>query len=611
MLDTILQIGKTLRKSETGLRHHRYINLAPRSDKKTVVTYLVLPVLEDFTFDFENLKETRDEYLIEKFFYLKYKSSDADSLMKYIWGDISYGVDKKGNEQGYYRMENPAISNAFGLSSFVRGIEDAKTFNGTAIEKFRESFSANREHIENILKENSQEKYCYLHFDFQGRHWHQFENEMNEVNKKFLKEFIGEKQNDLIILRKSLYKTLASPERFGGYVPNFAASNTYKTRTFQSLDEVMDLFYAITYSTKPVVRERDIKVIILPKSKYLSPKQIENFFEKTDESESVKQLNVLQENESEKLLEKSHKKKQKRILVAVDINQPDELFKRTLELEVVNSDETEEIQFDFIFSKAGGMTSPDVDMIELSGLKRSHLARLSERIIKIRNQVVDKRKEIFPNFEQGFDIKQSFLNILGDVTKDKKKYQSHLLKVLPQIYAGNYFKDAILLSAFIEKTEYNIRQGKENFNFLKFDYEFLVRLRNETGNRKIGDEEMENEEIKNMFESPSFEAGELLGKLAQPVSWKINSFEKNYVGQLSRRVTDLDNLMDFAGFICEKLTIHEKAYPSLKEKYGKFLEKIKEKPREYDRRYFVVGFFEGYFSKFEATENTGDNENND
>lgn len=603
MLDTILQIGKTLRKSETGLRHHRYINLAPRADKKTVVTYLVLPVREDFTFDFENLKETRDEYLIEKLFYLGYKSADADSSVKYLWGDIAYWFDKKGKEQGSYRIN--ANKNAF-----VRAEKDSDFFKGTVIEKFRNSFANNREQIENILKETSKETTCYVHFDFQGKHWHEYPEELTLLNEKFLKEFVGEKQNDFVVLRKGLYKTLASPEKNLPF-PNFSAANIYKTKIFKSREEVLDLIYAINYSTTPIIREREVKIIILPKSKYLSPKQIENFFEKTDESESVKQFNVLQENKSEKLLEKSHKKKQKKILAVVDINQPDELFKRTLELEVVNSDETEEIQFDFIFSKAGGMTSPDVDMIELSGLKRSHLARLSERIIKIRNQVVDKRKEIFPNFEQGFDIKQSFLNILGDVTKDKKKYQSHLLKILPQIYAGNYFKDAMLLSAFIEKTEYNIRQGKENFNFLKFDYEFLVRLRNETGNRKIGDEEMENEEIKNMFESPSFEAGELLGKLAQPVSWKINSFEKNYVGQLSRRVTDLDNLMDFAGFICEKLTIHEKAYPSLKEKYGKFLEKIKEKPREYDRRYFVVGFFEGYFSKFEATENTGDNENND
>lgn len=118
------------------------------------------------------------------------------------------------------------------------------------------------------------------------------------------------------------------------------------------------------------------------------------------------------------------------------------------------------------------------------------------------------------------DIRRSFLNILGDVTKDKKKYQSHLLKVLPQIYTGTYNRDDLLLPTFIEKAEYNIRNESANYNLLKFDYEFLTRLRGNENN-KIGDEEM-----KNMFESPSFKAGKLLGQLSQPVSWEIKSFEK-------------------------------------------------------------------------------------
>ena len=116
--------------------------------------------------------------------------------------------------------------------------------------------------------------------------------------------------------------------------------------------------------------------------------------------------------------------------------------------------------------------------------------------------------------------------------------------------------------------------------------------------------------MKNMFESPSFKAGKLLGQLSQPVSWKINSFEKNYVGQLSRRISDIDGLMNFAGFICEKLAIHDKAYTKLKEKYGEFMSLVKEIQKDYDRRYCVVGFFEGYFSKFEISENQGE-ENND
>lgn len=579
MLDTILQIGKTLRESKR-LRHHRYIKRAPQVEKtktgsiKTDVVYLSLPVREDFAFDFDNLDTNfHNENIIPDFYYLAYKSSDADSLMKYIWGDISYGVDKKGKEQGYYRMENPAVKNAFGLSSFTRGIEDAKTFNGTNIEKFRDSFAENQERIENLLKEHGQEKYCYLHFDFQGerKHWYQFEDEINAVNKKFLQEFIGEKQNDLIVLRKSLYKTLASPEKNLPF-PNFSASNIYKTRTFQSEDEVLDLIYAINYSTKAIISERDIKIIILPKGENIEAKHIEEFFERRKFQDA--------ENAEEKIIDQNK----------VEM---DALFAPVIDEEVPG----EIVEFDFVFSKAGGMTSPDVDMIELAGIKRSLLAELATRANDIRFEVEKEREKIFGKNDKikSLNIKWSFLNILGDVTKDKKKYQSHLLKVLPRIYSGTYYKDAVLLPAFIEKTEYNIRQEKSDFNLLKFSYEFLIRLRNNNGENAMED----------MKKSSSYTAGKLLGQLAQPVSWEIKSFEKNYVGLLSRRISDKQGLVAFANFINQKLAIHERTYPSLKEKYielASILSVMENK--EYHREYCAFGFFEGYFAKFEKPEKT-------
>lgn len=581
MLDTILQIGKTLRESKR-LRHHRYIKSAPKVEKtktgsiKTDVIYLNLPVREDFTFDFDKLDvDFHNENIISEFYYLAYKSSDADTLVKYIWGDISYGIDKKGKEQGYYRMENPAVKNAFGFSSFTRGIEDAKTFNGTNIERFRESFAENRERIENLLKEYGQEKYCYLHFDFAGekQHWYQFEDELNAVNKKFLQEFIGEKQNDSIVLRKSLYKTLASPEKNLPF-PDFSASNIYKTRIFRTEDEVLDLIYAINYSTRAVITERDIKIIILPKWKgeNIEAAHIEEFFERRNfQDEPLAEEKLTDQNKAG----------------------TDALFAPVVDEDVAG----EIVEFDFVFSKAGGMTAPDVDMIELSAIKRSLLAELAERINEIRQNVEADRENLIGKSDKikSLNIKWSFLNILGDVTKDKKKYQSHLLKVLPQIYSGTYYKDAVLLPAFIEKTEYNIRQEKTDFNLLKFNYEFLVRIRNINGENAM-------EDMKN---SSSYTAGKLLGQLAQPVSWEIKSFEKNYVGLLSRRISDKPGLVAFANFINQKLAIHERTYPSLREKYTELASILSEmENKEYHREYCAFGFFEGYFAKFEKPEKT-------
>ncbi|HKQ06423.1 MAG TPA: hypothetical protein VJ464_14910 [Blastocatellia bacterium] len=593
MLETLLQIGKTLRQSNR-LRHHRYIKRAPLSDKKMSVGYFSLPVREDFRFELDNISTIMDEDFIKhQLFYLAYKSSDADSLMKYIWGDISYGVIKD-KERGYYRMENPEIKNAFGLSSFVRGNEDVKPFAGTAIEKFRASFADHREQIENFLKEQGREKMCFLHFAFQGQreHWYEFEEELDALNRRLLDEFVTN-QKGQIVLRKSLYKTLASPEKNLPF-PNFTPESMYKAKAFGNADEVLDLLYAINYSTRAMLSARDIKIIILPKGENLTADQIEEFFEyKSDEKESSTTKATQQGIAEDKVL---ISEQTTGLYNFFDSLTPNVLFETGANIH----------SFDFIFSKAGGVSSPDVDMIELAGLQKSHLRAVGERIADIRqdveakrNRLIKSRKELGP-----LDVRRSFLNILGDVTTDKKKYQSHLLKVLPQIYADTYARDDLLLPGFVGKNEFNIRNEISNYNLLKFDYEFLTRL------RKGGDKEMET-----MNDSNSYKAGKLLGQLAQPVSWEIKSFEKNYVGLLSRRISDKQSLVAFANFINEKLAIHERAYPSLKQKFIELVRLLSEiSEANYHRDYCAFGFFEGYFGKpdipVKASETTTESQSN-
>jgi hypothetical protein len=580
MLDTLLQIGKTLRESGR-LRHHRYIKAAPKVEKtktgsiKTDVVYLVLPVREDFTFDFDNLEtDFHNENEIENFYYLKYKTSDADSSVKYLWGDILYWLDKDGKEQGSYRIDETK-------NAFERAIRDEKSFRESAIDKFRQSFAKNKSAIEQLLVENATGKQCYLHFNFSGNHWYQFSNEFKNLNEKMLDEFL-EKQKGQLVLRKYIYKTLASPEKDLKF-PNFRKENMYKTRTFKSIEEVLDLFYSIDYSLQDIIRIDKIKINVLPKGENLDAKNIEEFFDNKGLAAHATAVGIVDEN-----------------------NQPDDFFSPFMS--EVSKNFT---QFDVIFSKASGGSSPDVDVIELASLERDLLVELSERIRNIRLNIEAEREKIVGKSDKikPLSIKQSFFNILGDVTKDKKKYQSHLLKALPQIYTGNYYRDNILLPVFIEKTEYNIRQDNENFNFLKFDYEFLVKLRNRIGDKNMENDKTANNEIEDMFSSSSYKAGELLGKMSKPVSREINSFQKNYVGQLSRRIADLDSLMDFTGFICEKLAIHDKLFQNIKDDFNEFINRIKDNPKSYDRRYFAVGFFEGYLGKFEKTANEGETTN--
>jgi hypothetical protein len=595
MLDTLLQIGKTLRNSETGkIKHHRYIKSAPLPDKKTRVIYWSVPVNENFEIQFDQKSELINENQREKLFYLGFKSGEADSLVKYIFGDISYGRDKNGKELGYYRMTNEAIKNAFGLSSFVRGIEDAKFFDGTIIEKFRKSFEQNIDEIESFLEEQAKESLVFLHFDFGGKSWYEFEDELKEINRKLLEDFLG-KQKDFFVLRKYIYKTLISSS---SSLPSFDSANAYKTRAFESQDEVMNLLYSLDYSKKALVSERDIKVIVLPKGAHLEANHIENFFErgKSDEPNATDLLNTANREKTEV---------------------EDDGFSESLFKPILDKVDKSITQYDFIFSKKGGASTPDVDMLELSGIERSFLSQLNERIRQIKqSELLQERAKNYegkkiPKQFVGYSIKRSLENVLGDIKSTKqKKYQNHLFKVLPQIYGGNYFRDDVVIPAFIEKVEFNIRDNSPNYELLKYDLYFLVLIRNKNG-------EMNMKEIEEITSSESYKAGLLLGKMAQPLKFEINSFEKSYVGLLSRRIADKQGLIAFAVFISQKLLLHAPKRGDLREKYLEFTKIVKElKEKDYVKNYCAFGFFESYFSfkkDMEAQQNleTGNSANED
>lgn len=581
MLETLLQIGKTLREAKR-LRHHRYIKKCPISDKKSPIIYLSVLVDQEFNIDLNRLSEIHEEdFIRHKLYYLAFKSADTDSMMKYIFGDIFYGINKKGEETGYYRMSNPEIKNKFAVSSFYRGKEDAQTFNGSIIETFRQSFEINIEAIEKVLKEKGQNQQVFLHFDFQGKHWYEFEDELNAINQKLLADFL-EEQAGKYILRKFLYKTLIFST---SQSPGFNSNNIFKTKAFQNHDEVMDLLYAINYSEEPLINERSIKIIVLPKGNNLEVTEIEEFFER-------KNNRVYYESEAEEKLKK-----------AGENLSTEESLDRLFEPILVNVGENI-TQFDFIFSKKN-VSGPDIDMIELSAIEKSLLSDIGQRAKWIRNKVNLLREKEFFNISnklKPLDIRLSFINILGDVTKDKKKYQNHLLKVLPQIYTGTYYKDDLLLPAFIEKNEYNIRNDKVGFNLLKYDYYYLLYLQNTNGENLM-------EEMKN---SKSYHAGLLLGKMAQPLNGKIASFQKNYVGLLSRRISDKQGLIKLANFINEKLAIHDVVYPNLKQSFIELANLIANiSDKEYHKNYCAFGFFESYFAKLEASnKNKQDDQDN-
>ena len=647
-LDTVLKIGKALRNSGNSLKHFKYVQPCPKDKKGNYPLCLSFKVSDDFSIDFNSVSIVPENQR-DKLYYLTFKTSDNDGLVKYIYGDIYYAVScsvkKNGelepSEGGYYRLPNPNHpKKAYQNSSFVRGIPDFDNiignqaslptlFSDTAnninqLFSIRTQIKDSIKIIEDILRYSSAVRYyfdsniktpfaefmcdteelfnisveynykkaskhnlnllnikelpdnddiinnqklfklsnnqIFIHFDYKGRHWYELKDCFETVSAKMTEEFVEKSKEGGLVLKKTLYKNLCSGDTKNDIqFPNFSINAKNKAKVFTA-EEISSLFYAASYTSKGnSIYKTDIKLIVLPSGDNLTEEDYANFLSKNNET------SIVNSNEYS-----------------------DSLFDF---VELGNKDIT---VFDLILCKKGGMTSPDSDLIEISGIEKSKLRQTNERISDIAHKIYQERKNEI-NTEKNLSplsIEYSFLNILGNPFYDEKtkklkivenpKYQSHLLKVLPQIYLDNYVNDNVLLPAFIQNVESSIRSDDNKFVFLKYDLKFLYKIQNS----KI-DKYME------LTETKSYKLGFKLGQLSKPLNKAIASFQKSYVGMLTRRITTKNDCIKLVNDICQKLTMHEKAY---NDACAEVCNELANLPlSEYDKEYFAFGFFEGYF----------------
>lgn len=651
-LDTVLQIGKVLRSSKNNLKYFKYVEACPKDNKTGEWPICItIPVNPDFSFDWEGVRITPENER-SKLYYLKFKTSDSDGLVKYVFGDIYYEkkaiVKKDGlvesSEGGYYRIEDINRAAAYRASSFYRGLNDygdiissKKDKTQYMMQQFHEELEKNIKYVERILKyipassyffenrngtslndflEDEENLYSisisqnfqktsnanlkkagiltelaqvnetqkrllfdltnlaiFIHFEFpEKQHWYHFVEDMNLLNAKVLSEFVDDTPDGLV-LKKTLYKTLCSGDKKNDIqFPSFRDTNKHKSKNFQN-DSLQDLFYAIDYTSKgKVISGTDIKLIVLPRGEHLTTKDYDDFLEKRDEAKVIagNKVNIK--------------------------NTIDPLF------DFFTDDEKNITSFDLIFCKKGGMSSPDSDLIELSGIEKSKLRQTKERIQRISSEINQDRK-IFLRTEKELNpltIDYSFRCILGNPQTDPKtgkisykpnpKYQSHLLKVIPLIYSDNYSHDGVLLPAFIQNVEFSVRSGDEKFNFLKFDLQFLLKIQN-----------TKNDKFMEITSSESYQVGFMLGGLARNLSQEINSFEKNYVGNLTRRIGNMADFIKLKNEIEQKLIMHDKTKYTYQTSYD-LAQKVKEFNSRYDKEECAFGFMESYFKPFKKNE---------
>ena len=421
----------------------------------------------------------------------------------------------------------------------------------------------------------------FIHFEFSdnGKKISWFQNsEVFDIIKNKLYSEITNMSEEGFVPSKSIYRTLCSgDDKNDIQFPSFNLQKSYKSFAFKNKEIFEDFLYTgsiLDEHFRPLkytnIRKTEIKMFVYPSAfdgESINSKDYDDFFfDKKDEARlNYDPIFSILDNEGAKR------------------------FNR----------------FDFIFAYSGANTTND--LVEISGIEKSMLRIIKSRIETIANEIALERESVLSSVSEfnKLYIEVSFRNILGNtfvdtngkmVVKANAKYKSHLLKVLPLIYTSNYFNDDLLFPTFIQVAEFIVRNIEKkfvwyNYTDLKYHLKFLLKIQN-TNNNKF----ME------ITSSESYKIGFLLGGMAKNLSMEINSFEKNYVGTLTRRVGTLSDFIKLKNEIEQKLIMHDKTKFTYQISYD-LAQNIKEFKSRYDKEECAFGFLECYFKPFPKKEN--------
>ncbi|KAA6351614.1 hypothetical protein EZS27_001042 [termite gut metagenome] len=626
-LDTILRIGAKLRHSENNINYYRYIKKLKLPDigSKTPIIYIEIPVNEDFSFDFKKIKEIPEKER-DALYYLKYKTSDNDtSVAKYLFGDIYYvrksKLDKDSRiietgEFGNYILnkcsanselfngELNSVFDSYNLLKYWNAFNQNKQIMELVLQYApiaRKGFSSNSsnlvelyadylieespEIVSKILKETKTEftsedkitisNYAdfsvFIHFDFRGKQWYDYKDIVRNIADKLKEELVEVQEKNLLVPSKSIFRTLCSGNKKNDIqFPNFRTQNKYKSFSFTD-ESFEDFLYASRIIEKEGAYKlqgtKNVIIFVYPRGLNdddIDVKDYEDFFTGKEEKKLVT-------DEHDFIFPISSNDRETRKFAA----------------------------FDFVFSDCSGKTI--IDLIELSGINESVYRNIQGEISKKNVEITIKKRNEWGKDVHGFKIPRSISNILGEANS-----RNHLLKIIPLIYTRNYYEDDRLLPAMIQKIEFLIRKasskfdGLNQFNNLKYDLEFLMRIQNHTINKNY----------MKIKDSESYQAGLLLGDMAKVfAAWRndcpIKSFEKNYVGNLTRRVITVSDVCKLKTDIEQKLIHHDRMKFYYKQS-DKLSQKLKEIEESYHKEEFAFGFMESYFKSF-STEGSGEN----
>ena len=657
-LDTVLKIGKVLRNSDNSLKHFKYVSTPTNKDEGYPLCIVIpIKKDYTFNFEEMNIvsENERDNLYYLRYKTSDSDSSPVKFVYGDIFYQIDKRFDKngkikEGKESGNYMIfKKNAFENAKDVrESYIKHFIEIKEQNKSKKEQnlllksvinyisggetndystslsqmypiiaFWRAFCENKHTIEKILRfapvyknahniKNIEDKYIkylfenklkdikklirnkqheelsieekdlllnyaehevFIHFRFEDdEQW--YRHSAFKIITQMLNGEISSIQNENIIVpTKSIYRTLCSGnDRNDIQFPNFSFDNSYKSFGFTS-EQFEDFMYANSVLNTPRIwlKGTDINIFVFP-AKYdgdaIDADTYESFFFDKKSESSLFDFDFLNFEEE---------------------------------------GEESSIRFDFVFSNTGGNTT--IDLIEVSGIEKSQLLRIQKKITDAEHKISQIKADSLNWSDVNLSIEKSFVDVLGNpaieqgriVFKNQVKkngklapytpYQSHMLKVLPLIYTETFFNDNVLLRNVIEKIEFSIRNGDEygNFSLLKYDLMLIFEIQNSKTNKYM-----------EITQSESYGIGLLLGSMAKNLSLEINSFEKNYVGNLTRRISTMDDFIRMKNDIEQKLILHDKSKFIFQISY-ELAQKVKEFKSQYDKDECAFGFLESYF----------------
>lgn len=571
MLQTLIQIGKKLREDKNDVAFLPFVEIGNLKEKiknekiiqeRPVVQFFDIYINKDRNWEIKKAEQITNENHPPIFI----KGDNNDRF--YIAGDIN----------GNYFGANVSLEKYF--YSLNEEIERAKELIPDFIYEFRRILQSQILEIEKLIREfnvmpdnKKSVRRLFIQFRFnengQIRYWHQLIDEIEKVGEFILNTNYIKKKNGILLLKKipvSFYS-----EYNLNNLQNLNQENSNKIINIQeSEDSVKNMIIGSRYTNNKISYFGKALIQVLPSGEY-SREVLMRYLDTPLLNQRSGDLKDIQ---------------------GIDLPL----------LNIFTKSNAGINKFDILFLNKGAQTIDvinNISSVELSDIEKIQ-SKWKTAKLEVKNYYEnnikfcinsDKIKEILENEIDRLNPFGASNNLLKGFGKSDDKLIKYHRQVLYKIFRDQYFHDSLILNGLISKTEYGLRSSSSSSDFkLFFKILFL--------NYYFLDNILLYPKFLIMQESKSYQAGKLLGLLARNIDQEINSFSKQYAGNISRRISTLEDMQKLLNFIQEKLVIHEKLYTSVRITTTELNELIANFGEMYKRENAVAGFFYSYMMPF-------------